>query len=411
MSKLSLLIQLAYDSAYDFKLKKQYSEPVIYDAKGNLAKRWFVYYSYRNPDTGKLERQPYVDTGINQHKNLADRRAAAKVLQQAISGILRAGYNPFLDEEDYNIEEVRKLTIPEAVEFVLQIKRHSYGTGYTDFKSRLNLFAAWLKKKGFENRHITSVNKNVVINYLNDVLKKNSASNRNNARSRLSIFFQVLEDNMIIPKNFVPSINVVASKPQRNKSYTSTQQREIFEYMAAHDPVLLLYVKFVSYNFVRPIEVNRLLIEDLDLLDKRIQYRSKTKLKIKLIPQILIDDLPDLSQFDRKAFLFGENAIGQPWATKIENKRGHYTKRFERVKEALELGKDYGIYSFRHTFIAMLYHELLKESTQFEAKSRLMLITGHATMNALEEYLRDIDAELPQDYSYLIRKNIQDGPQ
>ncbi len=31
-----------------------------------------------------------------------------------------------------------------------------------------------------------------------------------------------------------------------------------------------------------------------------------------------------------------------------------------------------------------------------------MLITGHSTMTALEKYLRDIDAELPTDYSNLL---------
>lgn len=32
-----------------------------------------------------------------------------------------------------------------------------------------------------------------------------------------------------------------------------------------------------------------------------------------------------------------------------------------------------------------------------------MLITGHTTITALEKYLRDIDAELPKDYSSLIK--------
>jgi hypothetical protein len=32
-----------------------------------------------------------------------------------------------------------------------------------------------------------------------------------------------------------------------------------------------------------------------------------------------------------------------------------------------------------------------------------MGITGHQTMEALEKYLRDIDAELPDDYSHLLR--------
>jgi len=46
-----------------------------------------------------------------------------------------------------------------------------------------------------------------------------------------------------------------------------------------------------------------------------------------------------------------------------------------------------------------LYRELVKGSSPFAAKSKLMLITGHGTMDALQKYLRDIDAELPEDYS------------
>ena len=45
--------QNAYESAYDLSMKKNYSNPKIYDANGDLSKRWYVYFSYRNPETGK----------------------------------------------------------------------------------------------------------------------------------------------------------------------------------------------------------------------------------------------------------------------------------------------------------------------------------------------------------------------
>ncbi|WP_290803489.1 hypothetical protein [Flavobacterium sp.] len=67
------------------------------------------------------------------------------------------------------------------------------------------------------------------------------------------------------------------------------------------------------------------------------------------------------------------------------------------------MGKIMALYSFRHTYITKLYNELVKDTTPFEAKSKLMLITGHTTMTALEKYLRDIDAALPEDYSDLIK--------
>jgi len=78
-------------------------------------------------------------------------------------------------------------------------------------------------------------------------------------------------------------------------------------------------------------------------------------------------------------------------------------KQFAVVKDALGFGNEYGIYSFRHTYTAKLYTELRKNMSPFETKSKMLLITGHSTMTALEKYLRDIDAELPEDYSKYLK--------
>jgi integrase len=92
------------------------------------------------------------------------------------------------------------------------------------------------------------------------------------------------------------------------------------------------------------------------------------------------------------------------WDTKLENKRGYFTSRFGKtVKKKFGLDLDHTLYSFRHTFIIKLYRELVKQVTPFEAKSKLMLITGHSSMSALEKYLRDMDAEFPDDYSEMLR--------
>jgi integrase len=49
-------------------------------------------------------------------------------------------------------------------------------------------------------------------------------------------------------------------------------------------------MKFISYNFLRPVEVCRLKVRDLDIKDKKIYVRAKNKpVKIKIIPEILID--------------------------------------------------------------------------------------------------------------------------
>ena len=40
-----------YESAYDLFVKPNFSVPKIYSAKGNLNKRWYVYFSFRDPKT------------------------------------------------------------------------------------------------------------------------------------------------------------------------------------------------------------------------------------------------------------------------------------------------------------------------------------------------------------------------
>ena len=308
--------------------------------------------------------------------------------------------NIILPAENIAIPDI--LSIKDAFEFALNLKKNTIrDTSYKNFELRIRKF----RKSLDENKPITYITKKIMNDYLNNVLINSSARNRNNTRADFSSLFQVLEDNEIITDNIAKKINVLKSIPERNKTYTAEMQKEIYSFLEKNDQLLLLFIKFVSYNFLRPIEVCELKVKDLDLTYKRIYLRTKNKpVKIKIIPDILINDLPDLSEYNPDSFLFTPTGFGQDWITEPNNKRDYFSKRFkEIVKTPFNLGIDYGMYSFRHTFITKLYSEMRKASSQFETKSKLMLITGHSTMTALEKYLRDIDAELPDDYSDLLK--------
>ena len=308
------------------------------------------------------------------------------------------------------IEETEPIAIvypiKKAFNLAFQIKSKVQSeNSHANFRSRINRFIKWLQKESIDlEGDISIINKKLVIQYLNTVLQTTSSRNRNNTRTDISSLFQTLEDNEIIYDNFIKKINVLKAIPERNKTYTSTQEKEIFAYLKEHDTILYLFVQFVSYNYLRPIEVCRLKIGDLDLKDKRLYVRAKNKpVKIKIIPDILIDQLPNISNLDKDHFLFTPDKFGGEWETKENNKRDFFTKQFKKIKDHFGLDKNYGLYSFRHTFITKLYKEMAKTATPFEVKSKLQLITGHATMEALELYLRDIDAVLPEDYSKLLK--------
>lgn len=429
--------QNAYESAYDLSMKKNYSNPKIYDANGDLSKRWYVYFSYRNPETGKLKRIAPFYGEANKYKTKSDRMFVLAVYKHKIKELLKRGYNPFeknaelfqkeqaalnknkgaLEEKNIATPTVENVvpispvvatntkTIGEAFEFALNLKKKLVKEitlkAYTSRSAALQQFVTTNYP---EVKYIDQLTKSMVVQFLNSILEKNSPRTRNNFRIEISSLMQVLEENEIILTNFVKHIPLLKTAPERHKTYSTQLDSDIFNYLEAKDPILLLYIKFISYNYLRPIEVNRIKIGDINLEERTISFKAKNKpLKTKIIPDILWKDIPDLTAFDKDAFLFTPDGFGEKWDTSESNRRDYFSKRFKKVVKAhFNLGTNYGLYSFRHTYITKLYREFRKTASPNEAKSNLMLITGHSTMTALEKYLRDIDAELPEDYSKLL---------
>ena len=108
---------------------------------------------------------------------------------------------------------------------------------------------------------------------------------------------------------------------------------------------------------MRPIEVNRLKVGDINLNNNTIQFKAKNSpLKTKIIPELLVSDLPDLSKLKKDSLLFTPEKIGGQWDAEVDNRRDYFSKRFKKVvKDHFNLGTDYGLYSFRHTYITKLY--------------------------------------------------------
>lgn len=458
---LTLEHDLEHNSEHILIQKKEYSIPKIYDAKGDLNKRWYVYFSYRDPKTNKLKRQKNIYGYANNYKNKEDRLTVLTSYRKQLLKLLKKGYNPFNDntelyqaellkkkkeleakkrpekayvqptafpldisknstsvarewiqpkepEQPKEKEKEKEVTIDvgvplrEAFDFSLSIKKNQIQErSHKDYQYTTNNFIKWLHKNKPKVKGIKQIDKKVALDYLNAVLTRTSSRNRNNIRLNLSSLFQTLEQNEYIDSNPIRKITPLRSIPKRNKSYSTEEHTKIFEYLEKEDPILLLFIKFISYNLLRPVEVCRLKIKDINIKDKTLQFKAKNSpLKTKLIPNKIIEELPDLSKLDPEGYLFTPIKIGGKWDATDVNKTRHFSKRYKTVvKDHFKLDDEQTLYSFRHTFITILYKSLLKGSSPHAAKSELMNITGHNTMDALEKYLRNIDAYIPKDYS------------
>ena len=416
MSILNELIETEYKTEYINNSKtdrvmdkKNYSVPKIYpkiiEQKRLSAftekqkeeilqryKRWYVYYYFRNGE-GKMVKQPSIFFKINQvYKDFDSRYTEIHILRNIIERILKNGYTPNA-ENTQNLIINEQYTTVSALDFALKLKKNSVSeNSFIDYSYRVKQFQKYLIDKNLDKSPISSLTKRHINDFLNEILLRTSPRNRNNTLTVINAIFATLEENEIVQQNVVTKIKKLQAKPED----------DIFTLMTQKDKELLLFVKFVSYNFLRPIEVCRLQIKDIDFDGAKLNVRAKNKLvKIKIIPEILLKEIQHLKGANPNYFLFTPNGVDD-WQTSEVNKRDYWTKRFGKLKKQLNLGEDYGLYSFRHTFITKLYRELRSKYSQYETYDRLMLITGHSTLSALQQYLRDIDAELPEDYSHLL---------
>ena len=442
MSKRDFSIPKIYTGGLEITNWDSYTSDQQQEA---LKKDWYIYYSFRNPATKLLKRQNPIKGIANSYKSKKERFAYLSVMRTNLEKLLMHGANPYqkndfsyLDEKlnskalvekvksekvavvlpkvevsnSATVIEIKPITeksieaeisIQEAFEITLKLKKNMMNeTSFQNFQGRINKFKNSLPDI---NKPITSIAKIDVVKYLNEILERTSPRNRNNNRTDLSSFFKELENNEFIIDNFVAKIPILKANPERNKTYSDALQKEIFDYLEVEDKSLLLFIKFISYGYLRPIEVCRLKVKDIDLVENKLHVRAKNQpVKTKIIPEILLKELPDLSVMNPEHYLFTPNGYALECQTMDNNRRDFFTKRYKQVvKDKFALNQDYGLYSFRHTYITRLYRKLRESDTPQVAKSKLMLITGHSTIAALEKYLRDIDAELPEDFSHLLK--------
>tara|TARA_R110000787_G_scaffold105172_1_gene212623 strand:+ start:403 stop:1683 length:1281 start_codon:yes stop_codon:yes gene_type:complete len=367
-----------------------------------LNKSWYIYWSFRNPKTYKLERQHNLKFGVNRLKTFKERIQFLELHKKGLIEAIENGYSPF-NLNDFE-DEKKVHTIKEALELAYEHCTLSVSRITSkDYLHTKNQFLDFLRYD--QTKDINDLTKSVVLKFLNKKLKETSARTRNNSKASLSALFTIMENKLnLIDRNFIKDIGNEKTKPKTDRTFTRKELKDIVEYLKNNDPYLLMYIRFVSYCFLRPVEVNRLKVKDVNLEENLLYFKAKNKpQKTKRIPSIFIEDVKamNLHLCNKEYFLFTLKNNPAEWNTDDNTRRDAFSKRFKKVKNKFNLGKEYGLYSFRHSFITNLFRYLrtTENKSYSESIKELQPITGHETQQALEMYIHKIDADIPEDWS------------
>lgn len=417
MSKKVVKIQNAPTNAPIIHIIKpvaaNYSEVKLFvpkDEKGKPSvapgKHWYVYFYYRNPETGKYDTTSKFDFkhGINRFKTVSERKKFGKNLCEVYRDLLKQGWNPYVNNKPDPVLMKSNLTVQEGFKMALDNKKSEWTENTArDMDFRITGFLNFAKTQAFAGMQLQELTARHIVAFLNHLATKGESNTSiNNYRACISAIIGKLVGDGELQYNFVRDIPKRKSKPLKNKPYTPDQVKNIKEYLEANDQKLLFYLKFICYAFLRNSEIVRLKVGDIDLSQDLFTVRTKTETRatVRIIPQLKKElEKINLHKYSPDDFLFTDGDTPGPWEATEKQKTDHYGWRFRAVKAHFNFKNEYGIYSLRHTFAVDLYNAFIKQGlTTVEAELKMLPITRHKSLAGLRNYLRDVGAMMPKDY-------------
>lgn len=398
--------------------KKRYSNPVLFVPKVNgkpsvaPGKAWYVSFYWRTDPNGALDKKFTFNKGINRYKTVRERKMAGINLRDGYAEALHRGWNPCPNSKKITIQKPTTLgdSLKKAYEIKKKTKKGPTVEGY-DF--HLTRFLDWAKKNGyigmeanrFEVDHFYEFMDWLRFDYVNEKTKEPlSGSSVNNHKASLSALFTQMKKERLVSTNVIKDVPKVDEEPINNKPFTIEEIKAIKKELEKNDPYLMYFITFLLYPILRPREVCRLRICDINTKNWMLTVETKTealshrRIIEKMKPTI---EAMDLKGFPGKFQLFSNIDKPKDWSErKLKGRANYFGARFKKIKDKMGFGREYGLYSFRHTAILDLYNSMVSRGMgEQEILFKLMPITHHKSVAGIKNYLRQHAKSIPPDHS------------
>ena len=215
-------------------------------------------------------------------------------------------------------KRVKSIGLLKALQLSAELKR-SYVRPKTaqEYKNHLERFEIYLKSKKLDKMKLEDFDKNQAIFYLDDVLvnRKVLTMTRNNYMRVMKALFGTLVEREYILINPFAGIPRLKETKKKRRTFSKEEKQVIIKYVKSKDKRLFLAICLCYYCAIRPVELRRLKLSNIDLKSGLIQMDgSQTKNKecaTITIPKVLVAVLEslELSAYPKDYYLFGANNL------------------------------------------------------------------------------------------------------
>lgn len=305
---------------------------------------WYVYYTFRNPETGKMalwkER-----AGINRLSTVKEKHARGAKMVANVNKRLEDGWSPYAEGKEI---DTRK--IDEVFDDILTIKKPGLRPRTVEhYKHAVDLFKEFLAGKKIMPNQFTA---KMAQDYSDWLLtsKKYTSKSHNNKLSDANIFFNAMVDREIIDKNPFKKIRKKPVEEGKLISYSNEQKKLIRDYTKKNGHPMYYFIQWIYYCFIRPYELMQLQVKHIDFENATIQipaYASKNR-KHGIVPinEVFMKEVVNKYKGkDSELYLFGFGL--EPNLKPVHRNRSSHS--FKELRETLNIPKDHLLYDWKNT--------------------------------------------------------------
>lgn len=324
----------------------EYTRAKLHIAKGDITKEWYAYWFEKDPATGKML-MCKQRSQINYIKDKKRRKSEGVMLVQELNKLLSEGWRKHTIKHEV-------LPVKQVLKNFLEIKKTSLRRRtWQSYEYSMNTFFAWMDERKMIDYRPEHITKAIALQYCDYLAgtKKYKGKTFNGHKANLGTMFNMMVEREIIDKN---PFSKIAKQPEEDGShiaFNAAQKEKLKKHLQEKNPDLLLFVKFIYHCFIRPIELLRIKVGDMNLESKTIiVYGGSSKNKRTMpvaIPDSFIEDLKaiDWSKYAPTDYLFGRKLRPGP----LSLSRNRVSFIHSEVLTDLKFTKGYTMYGWKHT--------------------------------------------------------------
>jgi integrase len=385
-------------------MKKIAILPKLYDGNGDIRKKWFVYYSFRNPTTDKMERFRVFEGLADTNSNKKERYMTAEILIKDLTARMKQGWNPFAESTEFLFEnnllprntakisaaaKVNGRTFRLCANLFLPEMDGMAPKTYESYVSKYRTFDLWLQTKAMEKLNIAEITPEIIREFvlylINDLNQARLTIEK--YKYMLNKLFEWCVKNKYIAQN--PCVDLPSTTRINDQTARPINQNDVArltDAIRATDPQLWLAVQLEYYCFLRPgLEIRFARIEWFDLARGVINVPSRAvktrRKKVVIIPDVFRDQLLNkykIHLYPRDYYLLGVNGVPGEKPVSVNTLR----ERFNKIRDNLKLPKEYKLYSWKHT-------GNINAAEAGVPMFHIQQQNGHASLRSTEVYMKN----------------------